>query len=44
MLAASAGRTVLLVTHRQEDLAGFDRVAVMEHGRAVRTLPEPAGD
>ena len=43
VLAASAGRTVLLVTHRQEDLAGFDRVVVMEHGRAVRTLPAPAG-
>ncbi len=43
VLAASAGRTVLLVTHRQEDLAGFDRVVVMERGRAVRTLPAPAG-
>jgi len=41
VLAASEGRTVLLVTHRDEDLAGFDRVVVMEHGRAVGTLPAP---
>jgi thiol reductant ABC exporter CydC subunit len=39
VLAASAGRTVLLVTHHEEDLAGFDHVVVMERGRAVATLP-----
>jgi ATP-binding cassette, subfamily C, bacterial CydC len=35
VLAASAGRSVLLVTHRREDLARFDRVVVMAHGRVV---------
>ena len=30
-----AGRTVLLVTHRDQDLAGFDQVVVVEQGRVV---------
>ena len=33
--AAMAGRTVLLVTHRDEELAGFDQVATVEDGRVV---------
>ena len=37
VLAASADRTVLLVTHRQEDLAGFDDVVVMDRGRVAGT-------
>jgi thiol reductant ABC exporter CydC subunit len=35
VLAASEGRSVLLVTHRGRDLAGFDEVVVMERGRVV---------
>lgn len=37
VLAASADRTVLLVTHRQEDSAGFDDVVVMDRGRVAGT-------
>ena len=33
--AAMAGRSLLLVTHRDEDLAGFDRVVTVEDGRVV---------
>ena len=33
--AASAERSVLLVTHRREDLSGFDRVVVLEDGRVT---------
>lgn len=39
VLAASAGRTVLLVTHREEDLVGFDDVAVVERGRVIGGAP-----
>jgi thiol reductant ABC exporter CydC subunit len=35
VLAASADRSVLLVTHRERDLAGFDRTVVVEQGRVV---------
>jgi thiol reductant ABC exporter CydC subunit len=35
VLAASKSRSVLLVTHRQQDLAGFDNVVVMDRGRVV---------
>jgi thiol reductant ABC exporter CydC subunit len=35
VLAASESRSVLLVTHRQQDLAGFDNVVVMDRGRVV---------
>jgi len=33
VLAASTDRSVLLVTHRERDLDGFDRVVVVDHGR-----------
>jgi thiol reductant ABC exporter CydC subunit len=33
--AEASGRSVLLVTHREEELAGFDQVVVMERGRAA---------
>ncbi|MGH9092682.1 MAG: amino acid ABC transporter ATP-binding/permease protein, partial [Acidimicrobiales bacterium] len=36
VLAAGDHRTVLMITHREEDLAGFDRVVVMDRGRVVR--------
>jgi len=39
--AASGERSLLLVTHRQQDLVGFDRVVVVEQGRVVE--PGPAG-
>ncbi len=32
---AAAGRSVLLVTHREEDLAGFDEVVELEAGRRI---------
>lgn len=32
---ADAGRSVLLVTHREEDLAGFDEVVELEAGRRI---------
>lgn len=35
VLAASEDRSVLMVTHRQRDLVGFDQVVVMDRGRAV---------
>lgn len=35
VLAASEGRTVLLVTHRQRDLAGFDDVIMMDRGQVM---------
>jgi ATP-binding cassette subfamily C protein CydC len=35
VLAASKSHSVLLVTHRQQDLAGFDNVVVMDRGRVV---------
>ena len=35
VLAASKSRSVLLVTHRQQDLAGFDNVVVMDRGRVI---------
>lgn len=35
VLAASEGRSVLLVTHRQQDLAGFGDVVVMDRGRVT---------
>jgi thiol reductant ABC exporter CydC subunit len=41
VLASSGERTVLLVTHREADLAGFDQVVVVEHGRAIGTRPPP---
>lgn len=33
--SAAEGRSVLLVTHRQEDLTGFDEVVVMDAGRTA---------
>ena len=33
--AEASGRSVLLVTHREQELAGFDQVVVMERGRAA---------
>jgi ATP-binding cassette, subfamily C, bacterial CydC len=39
VLAASTDRSVLLVTHREEDLAGFDRRVVVEQGRVVEYGP-----
>ncbi|HVX23570.1 MAG TPA: thiol reductant ABC exporter subunit CydC [Acidimicrobiales bacterium] len=43
VLAASADRSVLLVTHRDRDLAGFDRVVVVDRGRQAPPpdRPEP---
>ncbi|HUA93995.1 MAG TPA: thiol reductant ABC exporter subunit CydC [Acidimicrobiales bacterium] len=38
--AAAEHRGLLLVTHRQEDLVGFDEVVVMEAGRAGPALPD----
>ena len=35
VLAAGRHRTVLMITHREEDLAGFDHVVVMDRGRVV---------
>lgn len=35
VLAAADHRTVLLITHREEDLAGFDHVVTMDRGRVV---------
>jgi thiol reductant ABC exporter CydC subunit len=35
VLAASQERSVLLVTHRERDLAGFGEVVVMDRGRVV---------
>jgi thiol reductant ABC exporter CydC subunit len=39
VVAASPGRTVLMVTHREADLEGFDDVVVMERGRVVDRRP-----
>ncbi|HEX3947589.1 MAG TPA: ABC transporter ATP-binding protein, partial [Acidimicrobiales bacterium] len=39
VLAASADRTVLLVTHREEDLAGFDQVVEVDRGRRIEPGP-----
>jgi len=36
-LAAAGDRTVVLITHRQEDLAGFDRVIEIDRGRVLPT-------
>ena len=35
VLAAGDGRSVLMVTHRESDLSGFEEVAVLEAGRVV---------
>jgi ATP-binding cassette subfamily C protein CydC len=39
LLAASGGRTVLLITHRTDDLAGFDDVVML--GRPAPAEAEP---
>lgn len=36
VLAAAGERTVLMITHRPEDLAGFDRVVTIDRGRVVQ--------
>ncbi len=42
--ADARGTSVLLVTHRERDLARLDRVVVIEHGRVAATeLRSPAG-
>ncbi len=41
VLGGSDGRSVLLVTHRQADVAGFDQVAVLDAGRVVALGPGP---
>ncbi|MHB1739695.1 MAG: thiol reductant ABC exporter subunit CydC [Actinomycetes bacterium] len=35
-LAATAGRTVLLITHRLAGLTGVDEILVLDHGRVVQ--------
>jgi ATP-binding cassette subfamily C protein CydC len=45
--SSTVGRSILLVTHRQEDLVGFDRVVHMADGRATpapRRTPTGRGD
>lgn len=40
VVGGSGSRTVVLITHREHELEGFDRVVVVEQGRVVR----PADD
>lgn len=43
VLAASGGRSVLLVAHDDEGLEGFAEIAVLEEGRIVERRPGPPG-
>jgi ABC-type transport system involved in cytochrome bd biosynthesis fused ATPase/permease subunit len=44
VLAASGARSVLLVDHDADGLAGFDEIAVLAHGRIVgRRVPRASG-
>ncbi len=43
VLAASGGRTVLLVTHRVAEARTLDKMVVLDHGRVVDPEPAPPG-
>jgi len=44
VLAVTGGTTVVLITHRDEDLVGMDEVVVVDDGRVVdRYRPDPDG-
>jgi len=43
--ASAENRSLLLVTHREHELGGFDRVVVVEQGRVVAVyVPPPRGE
>ncbi len=44
VLALSRGRSVMLITHRPSDLAGFEEVAVVDNGRVVELRSAGSGD